>query len=498
MKNSIPENLLFQLSEFIAARTALHFPREQWGGLEQKVGPLAKELGFNDSTSFVQWLVSSPLTQEQMDTLASHLTIGETYFWREPKVFEAFEEHILPELVRQRENGEKRLRIWSAGCASGEEPYSIAIALRRVIPELNDWNITILATDINTHSMRKAIAGKYSDWSFRNAPPWLKEDHFLGKKNGQYEILPEIRKMVTFAYLNLAEDVYPSPLNNTNAMDIIFCRNVLMYFNQDRARQVGQDLERSLLEGGWLVVSSTELSQHLFSQFSSVEFHEAIIYRKDPLESRSSDGSFSKWLPLQNVPVLTPLDPLTAVGAGCDETEIFSFKPEILTTVESPLSQQIESAGASDANLDGFGAEIMKKPSESTPLIAHVVRELANEGKLADAQALCEKAIAINRLDPGLYYLSATILQEQNKEGDAVASLKRALYIDPDFVLAHFAMGTLAMRRGDARTARKCFDNVLTLLSSHQQDDVLLECEGLTAGRLREIVIATLQVGALT
>ncbi|MCX6652260.1 MAG: hypothetical protein NT137_02770 [Methanomassiliicoccales archaeon] len=499
MKNSIPESLLSQLSEFIATRMGLHFPREQWDGLERKVGPLAKEFGFNDGTAFVQWLVSSPLTREQMDILASHLTIAETYFWREPRIFEAFEEHILPELVRGREKGEKRLRIWSAGCATGEEPYSIAIALRRAIPDLDDWHITILANDINTRNLRKAIAGKYTDWSFRNVPSWFKEDYFLDKKNGMFEILPDIRKMITFAYLNLAEDEYPSPVNNTNAMDIIFCRNVLMYFTQERAEQIAQCLGRSLLDGGWLAVSSTELSQHLFSQFSSVEFPGAIIYRKGALESGSSDDSFSKWLPLQNVPVLTSLDSMTMVGAELDEPGLLSFKPEIVVSVESPLSQKIESVGASNINLGSFDAEMVEKPSESTPqTIAHMVRELANQGRLADAQALCEKAIAINKLDPGLHYLSATILQEQNREGDAIASLRRALYIDPDFVLAHFAMGTLVMHRGDKRAAKKCFDNALAILSSYQQDDLLIDCEGITAGRFREIVIATIQVGALT
>jgi len=108
--------------------------------------------------------------------------------------------------------------------------------------------------------LRKAMAGVYGKWSFRNAPPWLIEGYFTCKKDGVFEILPEIRKMVTFAYLNLAQDTYPSPLNNTNAMDIIFCRNVLMYFAPERARQVGDSLFRSLVDGGWLMVGASELS----------------------------------------------------------------------------------------------------------------------------------------------------------------------------------------------------------------------------------------------
>lgn len=263
MKISLPEILLSRLSEIISVRTALHFPREQWADLEQKVISAAQEFNFNDPESFIRWLVSSPLTTKQMDILASHLTIHETYFWREPQVFEALGEHILPEIMRTRGGCEKRLRIWSAGCATGEEPYSLAIALNRLIPDLKNWNITILATDINPGILRKAAAGVYGEWSFRNAPPWLKEKYFFCKGRGKYELMPEIRKMVTFAYLNLAENIYPSPLNNTNAMDIIFCRNVTMYFAPERTRKVGRNLFCALVDGGWLVVGASELSQHI-------------------------------------------------------------------------------------------------------------------------------------------------------------------------------------------------------------------------------------------
>src|SRR5665648_364833 len=136
MKDSLPDNRLSQLSEFVATRMGLHFPRERWRDLERQTNSTAKEFGFADAEVFIQWLVSSPLTQEQVEMLASHLTISETYFWREPQVFEALRDQILPELIRSREKGDKRLRIWSAGCSTGEEPYSIAIALRQALPAL--------------------------------------------------------------------------------------------------------------------------------------------------------------------------------------------------------------------------------------------------------------------------------------------------------------------------------------------------------------------------
>ena len=226
-------------------------------------------------------MLSLPLPRNQLEILASNLTIGETYFYRENKAFEALEEHILPELLRSSRGKERRLRIWSAGCCTGEEPYSLAISLSKVIADLKDWNITILATDINPRFLKKASRATYSEWSFRDAPRWLKERYLTRVKDGHYEIVSHIKKMVTFSHLNLAEDVYPSLLNNTNAMDIIFCRNVLMYFTPEQTKKVIQNLYNSLVDGGWLIVSSIETSPVLYSQFTTVNFHGLTVYRKN-------------------------------------------------------------------------------------------------------------------------------------------------------------------------------------------------------------------------
>ena len=474
MKNGLPDSLLSQLSEFVAAGTALHFPRNRWSDLEHRTGSAAEEFGFTDKEAFIQWLVSSPLTREQIEILASHLTISETYFWREPQIFEALQKHILPELIRSRERGEKRLRIWSAGCATGEEPYSIAIALRTAIPTPGDWYVTILATDINPRILRRATAGVYGEWAFRNVPAWLRKDNFCSKKDGRFEILPEIRKMVTFSYLNLAEDIYPSPLNNTNAMDLIFCRNVLMYFAPERATQVGHRLYRSLVDGGWLVVGASELSHQTFPQFTPVHFPGAIAYRKGLQESRPPVVSR-----LEELPCANPLPPDWGRGQGeGGEKALEIVKPSLR---ENAYAEAFEPCARED-------------DKESSPAIASSVRALADQGKLEDALAACEEAIAADKLDPELHYLRAIILQEQNKEAEATASFKAALYLKPNFAPAHFALGNLLLRRGNRRAAKKCFDNVLALLSACRREEILPESEGLTAGRFREIIHATMQV----
>lgn len=486
MTDALDAGLLSRLCDFVSSRMALQFPRARWGELERKVGAAAREFGHADGAAFVEWLLSTPTSREQIEILASHLTIGETYFWREPQVFEALEGRILPELIRARASGERRLRIWSAGCATGEEPYSIAMAVHRALPAREDWHVTLLATDINPLVLRRAAAGVYGGWSFRNAPRWLKECYFTRREDGKHELLPEIRSMVTFAYLNLADDIYPSPVNNTNAMDLIFCRNVLMYFSPERVLKVGESLFNSLVPDGWLVVSATELSQELFPRFVPQHSHGAIVYRRDRRESRADQRESGE----ERRTFWPPELPFAAEMT-------FPVPVQRPTPVLLPEPPPAVLPGLIDLPVPESLAEAVVKPAAGRPCPgAAEVRALANRGLLTQALATCEEAIAGDKVDPALQYLAAVILQELDRKLDAVAAFRRALYLDPNFVLAYFSLGNLLLHQKKSQAARKCFENVVSLLGGLPDDEILPESEGLTAGRLRQIVRATLAAGA--
>ena len=250
--SALPDAVLSAVSEFMGTQLGLYFPRERWGDLERGISAAARDFEFPDTQACVRWLVSSPLTRNHVEVLASHLTIGETYFFREQRSLEVLEQKILPELLRARGEGERRLRVWSAGCSTGEEAYSIAMLLDRLIPDPQAWNVTILATDINARSLSKAAAGVYGEWSFRGAPEWIKSRYFKPLDKVRFELQPRIRSRVTFVHLNLADDIYPSLLNNTNAMDVILCRNVLMYFTSHQVRKVIRNLRHAWSKAaGW-------------------------------------------------------------------------------------------------------------------------------------------------------------------------------------------------------------------------------------------------------
>lgn len=498
MLNRIPEAQWSRLSEVIAETMGLHFPSERWADLQRGMAEAARELGFEDTAACVGELLSAPPTAGQIEVLASHLTVGETYFFREKKIFDVLAADILPELVRSRRGHEQRLRFWSAACCTGEEPYSLAMLLHQVIPDLADWHVTILATDINARFLRKAAAGSYGEWSFRDTPVGIKERYFQRAGDGRYTILPEIKKLVTFAHLNLVEDVYPSLATDTNAMDVIFCRNALMYFTPSHVRKVIRKLHHALVEGGWLVVSPSEASHALFPQFVPVNFPGVILYQKCDAKLRTGQP----WMPAPlggtdefvapaietplpwapQAPVVLPMEPAPAPPP---EEPAQAATPPTPCAMAELLYQQGRYAEAADMLL----ASIDRDTSEPAAF-SLLARALANLGKLGDALTWCERWIAADKLDPAAHYLRAVVLLEEGDPEQARASLQRALYLHPEFVLAHFALGNLARSRCKFGEADKHFSNALHLLRRYQPNDLLPESEGLTAGRLTETITA--------
>jgi chemotaxis protein methyltransferase CheR len=430
------------------------------------------------------------MTREDVAVLTSHLTINETYFWREPETFEALERSILPDLIRSRQ-GQKRIRIWSAGCSTGEEPYSIAIAIHRAIPRIEDWNITILATDINPRILYRASAGVFTQWSFRNAPVWLKENYVSRKDKDMFEILPGIKRMVTFEYLNLADGVFPSMLNDTSAMDIIFCRNVLMYFSEKRRSQVVRGLFNSLIHNGFLVVSASELSLQSLSDFTTVNYPGMVLFQKTSKNLRAE-----RQVPAE-APVPAPLDhtwqPSPVSTIEDPEPQLRERENEALPESEIPLHILPRIDKALELYAQGNYAEVSEMLQQNDLTSEEqilAIRAYANQGKTDRALQSCAMAITADKLNPGLHYLYATLLQEDHQLEKAAASLKRAIFLDSNFVLSYYSLGRIYRRLGDVTSAKRCADNVLTILNTCGQDEILLESGGLTAGRFREIVIA--------
>ena len=496
MTAKVSETLLAELSAFVGSRLGLHFPRERWNDLERGACAASRECAFRDDFErFIGRVLSSALTQNELETLASYLTVGETYFFREKSSLEVFEQQIVPELIRSRHASGGQLRIWSAGCASGEEPYSLAIVLSRIIADLKEWKITILATDLNTRSLHKASEGIYTNWSFRDTPQWVKNTYFKAAPGGRWAISPDIKKMVTFSYLNLVEDAYPSLLNGTNAMDVILCRNVLMYFTPEAIKKVIHQFHRSLAAESWLMVGPAETSQTLFSEFTSVSVAGVTLYRKGATPPQMVTASFS--YPPDEVPLgIRAAESAIQESGSTKASQLEVSVPRADNhgppdTPKAPLlyDQALElyqRGHYEDAVLIGI-AVITQNANDARAMLL-LARIYANQGNLTAAMIWCEKAIASDKMTACAHYLRATILQEQDLPEEAICSLRRAVYVDPRFTLGHFALGSLALRQGDLKESEKHFENVLLLLASYGPEETVPESEGLSARRLREIV----------
>ncbi len=453
MTATLRDDDLARLSDFVAERMGLLFPPERWPELRYGLDAARCEFGFDDAGDCVRWIVSAALAPEQMDVLAHNLTIGETYFFRQKDLFDRLEATILPALISARGGKEQRLRIWSAACCTGEEAFSVAILLKRLIPDLSHWNVTIRASDINSRFLKQAQAGEYREWSFRNAPDWLKEGYFQITSPGHYTVSPDIRNMVTFFPLNLVDDTYPSLLNDTNAMDLILCRNVLMYFARDQAEKVVRKLALALADGGWLGVSPCETFCVTAPDLIHVGQTGGTLFRK-----RHADPEIHE-------PAL-----------------FISSSP----STPRPESETDETKGA--GNL-GCSQENEYE---------RMAMKLANQGELEEALAWCDQALAASPLDAVCHYLRASILSEQGHMSEAARSYHRSLAIAPDFVLAHFAMGNAGRQQHHRQNAHRHYVNALTLLEHFGPDDPVPHSEGLTAGRLTAMIKTLLEMESLS
>ncbi len=478
---------LDQFGEFIANHLGLDFSGMRRRDLERGLAAAAREFGFDDMRACVDWLTATAPSQSQIEVLAHHLTVAETYFLREPRVFEALERQILPELIASRQGSDRRLRFWSAGCATGEEPYSLAFILSRVLPDWQGWNITILGTDISSQALRKATEGVYGEWSFRGTPPWVKEHCFRQRRDGRYEVLPRFKNAVTFAFHNLAEETYPSVYNNTNAMDVILCSNVLMYFTPEARAQAGERFFRSLVDGGYLAVSSAEATPAQFPRFEPVRPAGTLMFRRSRAVVTALEPAI--WAPpapivpappapappLPKAPRPQPPARPTPKAAPAPRRELYD---EALALYERGHYPAV--------------IETLRSLHESRAY-ALLARAHAGQGELDEALESCERAITAEKVNPVYHYLQASILTELDRREKAVDALKRALYLDPGFAVAHVALANLLQQMGKTEEAGRHFRNALAALKDYPRDAPVPNAEGLTAGRLREAVQAMWQ-----
>jgi chemotaxis protein methyltransferase CheR len=474
----------------ILERTGMHFPSNRRDAMVRNVLAAADGGGFADIGKYYRRLFVSKTDSKAWDELIQLLIINETYFFRETPQMDALRNHILPEIIA-RHHDDRCIRIWSAGCASGEEPYSLAILLYQLLPDIAQWNVFILGTDINKRALLWAKKACYGECSFRVTDPSIRE-RFFTPRDGVFEIKPPIREMVHFAHLNLSENVYPSPATFTNAMDLILCRNVAIYFEKVMMREMALRFHRCLVPDGWFIVGAAEAGSAICDPFIYWNSPGAILYRKGvtpPHRPGSREmqpdgdsvsiagcGLFTDLPPVreESVQPLPPY-PLTVPPRPPEPEDAYE---EGLTMIEK---------GNDEGAIERFQARIAKDP-KFVSAYCGIARVYANRGRLKEADAWCEKAVKIDPLMVEAYYILALIRQEEGAYEKAVELLKRVLYLDSNFVLAHFNLAVIHRQTGRRDEAMRHHSQALRLSAKLPPDQILPGADGMTAAQLLAMI----------
>jgi chemotaxis protein methyltransferase CheR len=412
-----------------------------------------------------------------LDTLVAAVATNETYFFRIPAHFDTLKDYLLPEIVeRKKSRGERALKIWSAGCSTGEEPYSIAILLLEHFPELLSWQVDILATDIDLDALARAGEGIYRPWSFRGVMPELIRKYWSPLKGERYRIDDRARALVRFSPLNLESDTYPSAVNGTSDLDIIVCRNVTIYFRPHTIRKILQRFHDGLIEGGFLLTGAAEYSREAYLDFEARVFPETVIYQKPSAKAAAPAVKPVPWVrraPLPR-PSPRPVEPTAK--------KVEAAAPPV---AEDLLAKTVEliSRGELDTALVLLAGLAEKTPKDSR--VCFLLGQLAADRQhLAEAAYWLSRTIALDPLNLWAHYSMALLWMDEGKLDEALGAIKKTIYIDANFALGHFYLGKIHRTQGRTAQARRSFAAAKSLLASASLSENLPGADGITGRQL--------------
>jgi chemotaxis protein methyltransferase CheR len=271
----LPEDVFRLLRDFIHDYCGIFFDDGSKFLLERRLNRRLEQHQLKSFEQYYHFLRYDRKREEEIVVLVDNLTTNETYFFRENAQLKAFSDEILPEL-RSRNAGKKSLRIWSAGCSTGEEPYTIAILLLESGNWWRDWQVEIMGSDINQRVLHTARKGMYKKGSHRATPPDMLQKYFIDEGKGDYRIIDAVRQLVSFSYVNLLD---PHKISLIRDLDIIFCRNVIIYFDRNAKKKVIEIFYDKMQEGGYLLLGHSESLINISTSFTLRTLQNDMVYQ---------------------------------------------------------------------------------------------------------------------------------------------------------------------------------------------------------------------------
>ncbi|NPV86997.1 MAG: tetratricopeptide repeat protein [Anaerolineae bacterium] len=483
----------------IAARTGIAAGGRRRKHLQRSLTECARRAAAPNPQAYYDLLNASPTSSPIWEDLIEEITICETYFFRDAEQMNALREHILPALIARRWQSHT-LRLWCAACSTGEEPYTLAILLHQLLPDLERWYIHLLATDINRRALQRAQQARYRAWSFRQMDESLRSAYFERRAH-EWELRPDLRRLVRFAYLNLAEDDYPSTATQTEGLDLILCRNVMIYLPEEVIVSIARRLQRCLAPEGWLMVAAGEANDPLYHPLQPVWFEKAMAYHKTdtPAPAPPQTAPLSPPMlspapqpPPAPAPAMQPAAPQTVITPTPTPTPPPAAQPAPPTPAPPapPPAPPAEDLYARAAALLAqhrpheaaqlFEQSLQHNPDHLPALLA-LARLAANAGRLDEAARCAQRILTLDPLHSQAHYLLGLVHQERGDLTQALACYKKALYLDPQFILAHLALAGIYQAHGSPQEAQRARAAALRLARSLPPETPLPGADHLTA-----------------
>ena len=492
----VPERDTPLLEEMLAKRLVL-LPAE-WGDAHTKA---AHYLSLLES--------EGPASQEEWRALVLELTTGESYFFRDKGQMRLLREVILPELVKFQEN-KRQLRVWSAGCSTGEEPYTLAILIRQLLAFPTSWQILLKGTDINDHALQHARRGQYGRWAFRGVDEAVIARYFQRSRE-KWTLDPAIRQTVTFQKLNLIKDTFPDPSITLCDLDLIVCRNVFIYFGEDAIAGIMARFAASLRPGGYILTGHAEV-QHPIAHLVTLNglplvtrsFPDSIIFQR-PLQEEPPP-------PPRERPTRTPTVGPTSSSASPSPSPSRVPKPARKKTRPPPFSAAARAAGQRPptgkrspppvAETDplkeahqwfaqgAYAKAIQRAEALLTELDvrfeAHLVlaKSHANLGESDKAEHHGREALRQKPVEAAPHFLLATLVHERGDLEQARDLLQKTLYLDRAHVPAYLQLATLHQEEGAEDRARQMRRAALDVLRDLPASDRVEHYEAWTVKEL--------------
>ncbi|MCS7470929.1 hypothetical protein NZK35_30105 [Stieleria sp. ICT_E10.1] len=464
MSGAENESEFRHLLDWLTKHTGLKFREDQHRHTMTTIRRLMKTVAVEGFAEFRYGLGRNP--QLLSDTI-DQLTVGETYFFREHQHFEFVRQKVIPDF-RVRSGHHEPIRAWSAGCATGEEAYSLAIVFTQ-----EHTRSTILATDLSTAAIEKAQRAVFRPWSFRGQASDAVRP-FVTESGDHFTLSQRIKRRVQFQRLNLATNTYPSSANGTCNMDLILCRNVLIYFGAETVREISRRLFECLAPGGWLITASGDPRLVEHAGYEVVACDHGVFYRR-PLNAESAAKTAAtgrsrspasndfdarhratESLPAESLPAKTPFPPPS-----------------------HPVAKQVASLTTSNAGDDSGGASLLLELADDSDACLAQIKLVAATDP-SRALEICRTATVRHPLVEELHYLHGVLLVDADQPLMALESIRKAIFLNRSSVMSHFLFASIQRRQGQYVSARKHFRRVCELCALGNPNDVLPMSNGET------------------